>query len=392
MRVSFKSKNATIDWLSLSWNLLFWKVLYEKILALLGLNSFVSAAHVIVFSFCFIVYFYNIFRGRIRVFLNISSLIPFIVILAFLLSYLFKPNDYLSKYFFDYIEYVFLAALIINSIDNGETFIKYYCIFSIVVFLSLGFIPIFDPTNMLRMSYGFNISIPCFIGFVFLRRKYKLRMFIVIELVTVILAFIYGNRSCLLTFAFCVVMYMLFLEENNKKRYIQILIGLGCVFLLYFNLDTIMNLFDKLLSALNYHSYSYMKFSSMLNGDYLETLSGRDVIYSQARSIINTNSIFGGGIGAFEQVTGYYVHNIFYDFILSFGFLGAIIIVSIFLYFIYFSFKETNEYNKSVFVILLSLWFPKLLLSSTYIYDIGFWCCLVFSLSCRWKTKHLLLR
>lgn len=126
----------------------------------------------------------------------------------------------------------------------------------------------------------------------------------------------------------------------------------------------------------NWRSYSFDKYSQVLNGKTDRILSGRIRVYKKVFKVMNSDVLsnplaitFGMGTGYFMSVyKGIYTHCIFFDLFMEYGVIGTIIFLTLLGYCIY-KFVKLKKKDKVLYLVAVyffTIAFPKLLLSSYF--------------------------
>lgn len=350
-------------------------ILFSGALILLILSLFKGVKVSNFFVFIMIFYMYGFFK---YIFTNE-------------IAYVRVLEDFLYKFIINGI----LPVYFLTQIKNSKKVLKLLIFFSVIVF----FIFFKDPFNGYiltgdYMGFGFLVALPVYFCLNIGRKYYNYNYLLPIEIITIILIFGFSNRSAILSFLVFNFLNFVFIEKKGyKKKIIEItiviIISIIVIFLFKYIINFIFikmeqqNLHIRVVETI--HNYFYEKHA-------LNTLSsGRIFIWDNAIKIVNKNIFFGSGLKFFESIYGYYSHNIVLDLLMQFG-------VFIFLGFTYLCIKSFfniihyNYYEKILGIMFFSLWFPKLLFSSSMYHDSGLWMFLAFGLSGLKKYKFKFLR
>lgn len=309
------------------------------------------------------------------------------MLLCYLISLICNYNVAALEFFMNFVMYCIPGALCATGIRKYKLAIKYYFVFSLIIFVTCAFLPL---KNGLRLGYhslpyfesgmlfGEFVCVPCFVGFYLYRKVYQKRVLILFEAVTLILTAVLANRGSLLTIILTVAIYHIWIERINVKTASFVVVITGMVLFFYQN---ILDGFIKAslsLKKMGVNSYGIEKYLDMLkNGDV--DSSGRDNVFDIALELTRGHELFGIGIGTFSEKTRFpFVHNLFLDFYSTFGIIGGgcffiIMVVSIII-----CFQRKDDIERVFILALMMQWMPRLLLSKTFVNDVPFWMFLSF--------------
>jgi hypothetical protein len=115
----------------------------------------------------------------------------------------------------------------------------------------------------------------------------------------------------------------------------------------------------------------------------------REDLYSNALNLIINRPFLGYGVGHFDSIFNIYSHNFVLDLMLN----GGIVLLILFFILMFNSIKKivlsNNLYLKILGVVFLTLWFPKLYFSTSYLYEPSFWLFLSIGFVNFKNTQHL---
>lgn len=308
-----------------------------------------------------------------------NLLLLYVTILVFIISLIFHNNSVVNKYIIEYIIYALPLVIIFMFKYNykrlSEFFYKYAIICSIIYLINI-FIKSELLNDYMTIGYAGMFSVAYIVSYSIVKKKY---VNFLIFLVIGIIIFVHGSRGSILILLSCIIMYLLFNINDYKKRIMLFVFS----FLIIFNMNNIIDTcVDTLTSTFGNNLYSINQIVNMLEKSTAnEMLDTRYYIYQNGIYEIKENTIFGLGIGGFEDKYGYFVHNIFLDVFTTFGmFLGTAYFI--FLVIITQKVYRIAKNNRDIliffiFCISISL---KLLFSKVYIYDSYIW--LMITLFC----------
>ena len=244
---------------------------------------------------------------------------------------LFSPAKEAEKYIVNFFMYGCVSLFLLINVNDYKAVLEWVVKLSCVN----GALLIFDPFFGYRfnggyMEYGFNMLMFSFtgvlLGFFYLRKK-KYFCPMIAELLMISF---YGNKGACIT---AVILFLggMYLSGNSiTKMFFCIVVPLSMV-----GWKTIMQGVIDLAKYLNVSSYSITTIQMMISDKAEMVYSVRTSIWENALNWILRKPFLGYGIGVFEAETNGYAHNIFLDIALSFGCLGLLFFVVVFLHSIY---------------------------------------------------------
>ena len=278
--------------------------------------------------------------------------------------------------FIEIIKFAIIPLYLATNRINYQYFIKYWCWFCKLNFWILLFLlPDVISNDINYMVYGVSLAYS-FTGFIYeyiFESKNKICS-LTYSIASLILIFIFGNRSSLLI---CIIIYVI-LKIYNKKNIIKTSIFLLFIstigIYIYGNLKKVLILLQYILSKFSIYSYSITKYIMALDKGLIESSSGREVKFIAAVDIIKSNPIKPHGIGYFTHVTGMiYPHNIFLDLWITFGIIGTILAVIYGIVLILRIKYISNKRFKALLVSIIVLEFIWLNFSGTFVEESLFW-------------------
>lgn len=322
-------------------------------------------------------------------------IVYFLILIFFLLNYmvfensrlyLLKPNMLLIYFFF-----VPIALFVVSGISNWNMMLSSFSKFAYlaITLSTLGILLVGYTEHISYMEFSYSL-LP-FIMILY----YKLRTkFTPISLVTFFIGFInilvFGARAPILFLVLFAVLYEFI--RLRKSGVIPILIfTMILIFLLIivvFFYDTIILLLVKLAELTN--SRFLIK---MLNNELLES-NTRNVIYDEARYALDHMG-FGmyGLFGDRLVVSSVYVHNIFYELLLSFGYIFGTIFIAL----LFFIITKAVVFNKDIVskvvaVFFTTAFFLRFFVSGSFVIEGNFYLYIAAMLNiCRIKGGMLKL-
>lgn len=301
-----------------------------------------------------------------------NLLLIFVVAIIFLFNMFFYSSSTLSFYIQEFIFFA-LPIIIVFMFEYdykklSDLFLK-YCIFSLLLYL----LNLVLNTSLLSdyMTFGYGGIFPTTYIAIYsiFHRKWK---FLLFSILAGIIIFAYGSRGGLLVLGTGIFVSCLFYIKSTWKKVALITIALLVLIfngnIMRFSVNTLTDLFGTDL-------YVIKQLNSMIEKeDFDEMLGGRYYIYQQGIEEIKDHTIFGMGVGAFQEKYSYFAHNIFIDVYSTFGIIFG---TFYFIYLIIIS-KKVHKYTKDniqvkIFFVFCLAIITKLLLSKTFIYDPYIW-------------------
>lgn len=302
-----------------------------------------------------------------------NIIILLISALFFCINKLFVNSETLD-YYINQFELYALPIILFGLFKlDLKKFIKIFYWYSIV---NLALYTLFLVINMGQkvedyMTFGYYAIFSA--TYVMIYSYYKKNMFgLIFACATVPLIIINGNRGTIIVFGVAIIA-IVFMGKNVVKRlFFSILI-----------IAVLANINVLALQTLNFvtsnfnigDSYSVRNLYNMLgSNDSEDFLGGRYEIYEEVRREIEKNLLTGMGIAKFQDLYGYFPHNIFLDAYVTFGIIGGTVYL-IYLLNIGIKFYRASKENIEIQILFIFLVANtmKLLLSKTFIYDPTIW-------------------
>lgn len=314
-----------------------------------------------------------IYNGRKSVVLKPQIFfISIIVFIPFLLTIIFNNNSYVMNYLYEFIIYGLIPMYLFSRVKDINEVINIGGKFSIISFLLFFYDPLQNYYYFSDyMSFGLVCMLPIFLFSILSRKRLGKKKFFILEILSLFEMLVFCNRGSFLTAIIIEIVFFIIEETKDKNKYLffKIISLIIAAFILIANVNNILFLIQKILTSLNFNSYSIRAVSLMISGNS-SGLSGRENIWANAISYFWDSPIFGHGIGSFEDIYGIYTHNLILETLTSTGIIGLIVILISFIKCIK---KIIIGENKSFYFALFIIGiFP--LLFSIYIYKwLFFW-------------------
>lgn len=360
--------------------IMMWRVLPAKTVAIFAGDKGESIAMGGVVVFCILVYlWYLVVRLDGRIPGGKALLIPLVGLILIGGSVLIHQNSWNTLYLTYFSRYVFFTLVFFLSVRDYEYLVELFCRFALITFVILGWQPILSSNVFASwMDYGFTLALPCTIGLYTLAKRHKRRIYTVIFFASSFMAIAFANRSTWICIALFIALYELIIEKGTVRKLGLLLTAILALFIVTYNFERILNWLIELNKKYNYNAHSLLKIRQLLSGTSLDIfMSGRQRISQLAMREIRATFPFGSGIGHFESTTGVYSHNIALDALLYWGIIGAFAFILLFIGVFKSIIKEDDYVVKSLKILMLCMWFPKLVFSGNFTYDLAFWVSLI---------------
>lgn len=158
-----------------------------------------------------------------KIILKRDFVLLLIATIIFLIDFIFRRNLYVVEIYSEFIKMCFIPCYLFNRTSNIKYIMKYLSNFSKVAIIFFIFDPLFDyHFSSTYMGYGFTIAVPAFLAiyaFNFINHNKINLIFLILALVS---AIIYGNRTCLLSIIFMIILTSkLILNEFKRRKIIR---------------------------------------------------------------------------------------------------------------------------------------------------------------------------
>src|SRR5699024_5624549 len=304
--------------------------------------------------------------------LNFKAIvIIFGIIMIFLINYLLLSfEEETTHLLIEFIKFGAIPFYLASTIKNTENIYKYWLVLGILNFVILLFyIEQINEREFNYMTFGRYMSLSFIIfSYYYYKGKFKVSMFFIM-LITMIAVFIFGNRSSILIIILIVFYFEIkkLIQKRTLMQYFKLtLITIGLIYLIS-NIKKLVYKLIYLLEINNLNSYSFKKLIALFDNNTTSFVSGRDNIYFDSVKLIYKNNLMPKVIGYYQNVTEHvYPHNVFFDIMITFGFIGVLLILSVAIISIIKYIKISNLYIKQLILILGIYQFTILNFSGTF--------------------------
>lgn len=245
--------------------------------------------------------------------------------------------------------------------------------------------------NGYDMNFGYTLLFPAliFLSFYFLENR---KIYLIITFISFLFILFFGSRGPVLCFIVCFFLeyLLLFFSKKTISRKIVTLFLFAFLFLfvlfIYFLIPRLFNV-SSMPRTLQY----------LFNlRDINASDQGRIILANDVSNLIKNQPFWGYGMLSDQGFLGIgkYSHNIFLEFIITFGklfgilflFLIAILVVKVF------KSKKIVKENKVFFSIFVSSSLCRLMISNSFWYETMFWCMLGLGLLFLSKPHKMMQR
>lgn len=268
--------------------------------------------------------FISVIKKNVKINLVLFYIFTLVSIFVFLSS-LNTKNTFAWLYYQDFILQGAITIYLFSKCKNYDNILRYLSIITSVVFLLYFLDPFFGYQYTRNyLDYGMKIILPAFMFSSIQRKFYKKLFYIIIEISSFVLLVFFSNRNALLVSLVAYIILDLLITKPSNRKLFKYLIFSSLVFSIsFFTKEIVLFLINN---SVGIYSYSLNAILQMLEGTSTG-LSSRDIIWSNAFRLLNNNPLFGVGIGYFHMLNGEFVHNIFLEILVSFGYFFGIAII-----------------------------------------------------------------
>lgn len=326
-----------------------------------------SKSAVVIFTFIFVTLLMSLFNNHSY---NRNEFVKWFVLSAIFESILyFSPKEIQSTYMMNFFMYGVFTLFLLLSVNDYKLVLHWVVRFSCLN----GFLLILDPffdyhLNGTYMSYGLNLLTFSFSGLLIGYYYLKNKRFLLPILIEMAMILFFGNKGAGIAAIVLFLFGMILTGKSLRKLLISMT---ACVGML--NWRSVLILVIECANYLGFSSYALTTFNIILTENADRVFSSRTNIWNEANKWIQQNPIFGYGVGRFEIANNGYVHNIFYEITLTFGYLGLVIFVLLLLHSIYKMYRNPHSDYKVFQAICLGCWIIPLQFSLTFWGVSAFW-------------------
>ena len=273
-------------------------------------------------------------------------------------------NTILENAIFVFFVLTFSGLVITTYLKDYSVLYKYMERFSYAV-IFLAFVSYFfftdEKTNETYMSFSYSILLQTVFITLLSIKEFRMRR-LIFSVMGFILLLIAGSRGALVSGLLCLVFYILIFSFKSPLRKITVIfLLLLLTFLVYNNFEVIIDFIDKVLTDMNIDSRNILLIT---RGKFTDD-SGRSIIQE---TILENLNLFGYGFFADRLIAnGSYSHNLFIEFLYTFGILGGSLLSAILVFVIIRSILKASDTEQIILITFLSTGFMKLMFSGSFL-------------------------
>lgn len=312
-------------------------------------------------------------------------------ILYYLLNYIIFPEnaDYLDKRFFSF-AFLVLPYFFVGTTLDIRKYLDVFYLISVVSILVCAFYQFFYvqgasysgdvDTEQYNMALAYNILPHVLMASWIALRDLKM-LKILVMLLGVFLLLSLGTRGPAVCEIIFIIIYLLLFKPTKHKILKNVtILSIGICILSF--IDTIMLSLQLFIMQMGLSTRIFDKF---FDGE-LGTSDGRNIITTTLLSELKVDdSILGHGILGSYNYVGTYPHNIFVEFVFTFGWIPGIALLIAIFTLILFAFYHAKTEERSFLLLLICATIVKLNFSSTFIDEALFFMLIGYCIHCiRW--------
>lgn len=337
-----------------------------------SISSIWSPIYLILLAGLILIGLYGLNRaGRLFVFI----LLELIVLILFGLTYL-RQTVLDMPQFIDSIKITCISSIpfacCLHEIKNRAELLESMYKISIIahVFIYLGVVFYTNTTYSMALGYSLLPHTLILIDYYFERKRaYNL----VMAIIDTIYIVIFCSRGPLVSIGVFVLLRLVLSKDITKRtKIISLLFVASIVVIVVFFWSDVLNLIEDIACSIGVNSRTI---NLIRNNSFLYHDSGRLDLISATKELISQKPLLGWGLGGGWSLS--YPHNIFYESILSFGYVVGIIIIGLMLY-KWIKIIKTHDYSYQRLGFILGANVLTLLFSSSMIRSYTFLAFLVF--------------
>lgn len=325
-------------------------------------------------ALCILGIFINGFKVRSYVFKYFFISVLIFIWGAFLSSA--KISDCII-YFFSFIVKGFSAFWIGSLLYEYKHLKHMFLMFAYLSAVSLIAVPFIGVDLRLEyMRYGYAMLPSVMVFFTYALRKKSL-YYLSLTIICGIFMVIYGSRGAVLALCLYVLLFYILCYSQTHRIFKASILFIAMAVLCYiFMFTTIpIDILNGISNKLDISSYAINKFIMMLERGISESSSGRDIVYE---GILNNrqrdiSTLFGKGLLSVENSYNMYAHNLFLQALSDYGMLGVLFLVCLLVWITVKIFKMKNNNMFTILLLLYSVSFGRLLVSSDIWVRTEFW-------------------
>lgn len=279
---------------------------------------------------------------------------------------------------FMFIEIAFPVFLIMANGFNYDRFVHFSYKLAYLNFFAIVLFP-FTVPNFPYMRFGYGMLLTVIFLYVKISTANKWNFLdILFFIISFFMMLFYGARGALFSFFVMVIIDRFLIKKKMVVRNTIALITSGIII---YKFDKILDIFQRISSAIGVRTYALIKFRMQLDSGIETASSGRSKLYRNVIEKIQNDWVFGTPMWSRGDET-MYAHNLFLQAGLDFGVLGILTMVLFVIYVLYQIWNTSKMQNQCqnqcyVLAILFSIAIGRLMFSSIYWRRPEFWMLLI---------------
>lgn len=301
-------------------------------------------------------------------------IIVFFTSALFLFDLIFRPNNLLGKYYYNFVIYGIIPLVMLLEVKDFEQVLYWWSSLSIVV----GIMYMADPFLGYQwmggyMPYGFEAMLPAFSGTCVVFFHYKKKCILPLMIIFFSEIIIFANKGAIIAGA--AVLFFTYLYSNKKqtislKKFGGICLG---IIVCFWQKNTVLSFFLMLAKKIGIRSYSLITIEESFSKKGGEFFWGRSDLWNKVLEYCKNRVFTGYGIGWLEENTGNYAHNFFLDLLSTFGVVLSFFILITLIVMLKNTTHNSNTHLKYFLLLIFVLWFFPLQFSLTIWKTEAFW-------------------
>lgn len=326
----------------------------------------------------------NLFKIRL-----ISIILYFLITISILIGFIINRVAFDFDLIFQVIFSSFLSIFLINNLRNldflSEELLKISK--TILIIMIIGFllnqyaVGTIWLTN--RLPFSYMMLTPILLEIWSLKRKFSVIGFVLVT-ISIFIMIIFGSRGPLFSLIAFVFLLFFILPKNRQRKIGLTLILIGSVILFIFIPNILSFVYDI---GLNFGVES--KTLLLISQENLFYDNGRFLLYEQSWLLFLESPLFGKGMFADRLfLSGNYVHNVFLEILLNFGFIFGFPLILSLIFIIFRVVTSKNKTHKELFVFFIAIGFIPLLVSGSFWVQKEFFALIAIGLICIRSKKY----
>lgn len=308
-----------------------------------------------------------------------AILILLFVVMLYLLNMVFSDEKiYVLSMLVDFLAYNVIFLYLLNQKIDYQYLLQFWSKVAVVTTFITMLASLLGSLNSVNYMYiGIYMSLNYIIIFYQTLQNGIKSRYAVMLICAFLLILLKANKGALVTVWIGTVLLYYNSVKNRNKKTIFILGTILSLPLIYVNLISIFEFIQNIIERLNMNAIAINRWIYTLKIGFEGGSAGRDVLYSEAITLIKDLCGLPGGVAAYYIYTGHeYPHNIILEVMIVLGtVLGTLgIVIFIIKSISYYKNVKNCDYCKAIFFIMMwSFFVGRTLFSSTFLKERGFW-------------------